>query len=66
MTLCLHALRKHADLAKVFVELINSLVVKKGQFVTLFREEMLSHTKSASDYINVINDIIPFLNLLCR
>jgi hypothetical protein len=62
MTLCLHALRKHADLARVFVQLINSLVVKKGQFVTLFRDELISHTKSTADYINVINDIIPFLD----
>jgi len=45
---------------------MTSLVVKKGQFVTLFRDELLSHTRSAADYINVINDIIPFLLTLCR
>jgi hypothetical protein len=66
MTLCIHALRKHADLAKAFVELMNCMIVKKGQFVTLYRDELYSHSKTTADYINVINDIIPFLNLLSR
>jgi hypothetical protein len=61
LTLSLHAMRKHCEMAKPFVDLVDVFCTVDEQVSLFYKDEIFTHAQSMGAYILVINDILPFL-----
>jgi len=62
LELSLHALKKHPDLAEEFVLFVSQFSIVNDQIEQVYKTELKKHFSSPLDYVNSINDLIPFLS----
>ena len=66
LELSLHALKKHPDLAEEFVLFVSQFSTVNDQIEQVYKTELKKHFSSPLDYVNSINDLIPFLSSQCN
>jgi hypothetical protein len=61
LELSLHALKKHSDLAEDFVSFVSQFSSVNEKVDQVYKVEFKKFFSSPLDYVNAINDLIPFL-----
>lgn len=63
LKLSLHALKRHFEAAPLVMETINIFCTVKEQLYIILKDELANHTASTSEYIRLLNDLLPFINI---